>query len=131
MEIESSAQLPLYKQNAFDNAQKIHKSRCLSFLKASYSHSKTSLCQSSQSSIWNRAKPSKSRKIGLKQFCLKMDQLHNKATHWSRTPKLTFCDAPLNNPLSQIALLPVGSSSTSSDTSLGSLTYQKCMHEHS
>lgn len=54
--------------------------------------------------------------------------LHRKAVHsfptitmcfpWS----ITFCDAPLSRPLSQRALLPVGSSSTSSLVLGGNLT---------
>ena len=40
----------------------------------------------------------------------------------TRSQTHTFCDAPLSKPLSQIALLPDGSSSTSSDTSDGNRT---------
>ena len=39
--------------------------------------------------------------------------------------KLTFWEAPLMRPLSQMALFPVGSSSISSDTSDGSRTFRE------
>ena len=43
----------------------------------------------------------------------------------ARATGRTFWDAPLSTPLSHNALLPVGSSSTSSDVSGGSRTYQR------